>query len=304
MKKGLRVLSIFIVFMFVTFMMEDIESEAADENKLINLSDELFNSEDEAVTIGSYYFKRSSRMVDGITDYSCVQVSYDGYTYYDVPFSIYSVTDGNVVYYGNSDNASLYVYDLYTDTSRRLKKIPALKNASNLSDVEYQIYTYNDTMLMVCESSWYSRKVDTYFYNINTKKLKYNLSNLNVEKHTKKYALVKESFVTDYEKTYSLYIYKYVPLGLKKVKCLSKSAYNYEICGKYIYYSVRSYKGKNNSSRVTLYRCKWDGTGKKKIREFKSYWPLKNITSKYCEYENYNGTHYRYYYKTGKSKRV
>ena len=71
---------------------------------------------------------------------------------------------------------------------------------------------------------------------------------------------------------------------------------------KYAYYPVYS-KYKDNSVTFKVYKCKLNGLSKKAVTKKITAKSIKKVTSSYVQYKK-NGKQYRYYYSSGKVKKV
>lgn len=210
------------------------------------------------------------------------------------PISFDACSNGNQAYY--TRNKVLYKYVYSTRKESKIKKLPAS------GDQGYSISTIYGSQIFLKKSSFDQWTEWTYCYNTKTGKLKMVMSKCSISDRCGKYVVGKNEFRSDVS-PYKLTLYKITSSGLKKVKTLSARGFGEcFVDGKLYYTHYTDIKMKN----AVLYRCKANGSGKKKIAEFKSSSEYSmvtvfNITSKKCSVYK-DGKSYEYTFATKKLK--
>ena len=199
-----------------------------------------------------------------------------------------------------SNNNTLMAHDFGTMSEKTIKKLPVGKKADPdhwefVVKIGKRIYLNRDSF-----DKW---KQWLYVYNTGTKKLKMVRSNCNVRSIYGDYFVADRYYRTDVSPV-PIDLYKATAKGVRKIKTLSKRGMSGEFINKRIYYTVYS----KDMKTCSLYRCKPNGKGKKKLGTFKTndkygmvY--VNEITPTYCKVFKNEKT-YKYTYKTRKLARI
>ena len=217
------------------------------------------------------------------------------------------VTNGKIIMFIAIDNGN-YCIKSYTISSKKVSKV------KQLPDGTWEIVSASGSYL------WLTDFENTYRYDIRTGKLKRYKKNVYIDMHLYgayylcysgdlKYSRRNVPVVVDNGNGYTTTskidisyqkaaIYKITKGGkFKKVRSLGKVNYvsadshepdNYGKVKSFYYTTGGAHK---------IYRIKYNGKGRKKIRSFDGYVSI--MSKKYC-YVYDNNKEYKYYYKTGK----
>jgi hypothetical protein len=241
------------------------------------------------VKSGNYYFKYNFD-----TNKTGISTKKDG-KYTDTPLTTYFYSNGKQCYYMKNEN----VLCKYVFSSHKSTKIKTFKADSN----GYYIIgaSYGNFLFMNDEK--YEGTPSSYAYNLKTGKLKKISSDSAITDAYGGYVVTHGGTVTDLANEVILYKLK-SDGSLKKVKVLGKYVRYETFAGGKLFYSSYKEDGSSfDSTEVSLYSAKKDGSSTKKLATFKSSDGLDvvvfNITSKKC-YVNMDSTTYIYTYSTKK----
>lgn len=186
------------------------------------------------------------------------------------------------------------------------KKETALKKICSPTDHDYYVSTIYKSKVFIGRSSFEDWKHTTYMYDMSKKnsKVKKVKSNCLIHDRYKNYVVTQKGFFTDIS-PYGIEVYRITSSGLKKLRTIAKRGTCPRYIGGKLYYAEYPVKG---MKKCIIYRCKPDGTKKKKIKTITAkgeyaYVCVVNITSKYCEY-SINSDYYKYTYATKKTVKV
>lgn len=202
---------------------------------------------DEPVQHGSYYFKYQE---DGI-----YMADAENGSYKKTSLTYDSLTDGTKAYYVQGRN--LYAYTLSTGKAKKIKKLPAKKEAY------FSVSMVYNNRIFLTLSSYDEFRYLTYQYNMKTKKLKLIKKDCNLVRNYGTYAVSFDQLRTDVSPT-PVTLYRITSSSLKKIKKLTSDGMSCRfIRGKLYYIEYDSYM----MQKMTIYRCKPNGSGKKKLAE-------------------------------------
>lgn len=227
------------------------------------------------------------------------------------PISYNCVSNGKSVYYVR--NYIIYKYNLSS------------KEESTVFEIPYNYYYYDEIGEYVSEdfdisaiyknkiflTQSYYEKVSVYTYDLKTKSFKKIKSSFAIKDRYKNYFVGTKKINNFTFMPQELSIYKYKSNKLTKVKRLTKYGGSCKVIGKNIYYVEYFNSSRGNYSKVIIYKCKKNGSAKKKVMEIKPkivdgvYESIyvSNITSKSCKVRKGNNI-YKYTYKTKKYKKI
>lgn len=214
--------------------------------------------------------------------------------------------NGKKAYYVNCKDGALYEYTYAKRSSKKLKTIYSTKKELSASVIA--VYGSN---VYVEVGGMETFRCDTYIYNTKSKKITKKIKSCGITCVNGQYAVSEPSFRTDVSGSRQD-LFKFTKNGLKKVKVLSKYGWCARKVGKYFYYIEYPEKYSNldayRMDKGVVYRCKANGSGKKKIvsisaKEENSQIIVGTVTGKYLEYYM-DGKNYRYTFKTKKTTKI
>lgn len=251
---------------------------------------EIYGSSADKSTLksGKYYFKYNSSNQSIYMSRN----KYSGFQKTPIPYHFFS--NGKQSYYIR-DNV-LYKYDYFSKKEKKIKKIKVS------GDQYYDISTIYGKNIFITKSSFDEWKLDTYCYNMSTKKYKKVKSGCDIIDRDGKYALARQDYQSDVS-AHPLILYKINNNGLRKLKTLSRYSLECAIIKGKIYYT--SYTNAN-MEKGSLYRCNIDGTKSKKLVTAQSsngQLMFMDITDKYCVILK-EWKYYKYTYSTKKFERM
>lgn len=240
------------------------------------------------IKVGNYYFKQSS------VSYATLCVSEQKSSgYINTGIQSYGAewTNGKYVFYVS--NNAIYRYNLSNGKSKKIKTLSSIA-----CDYEYEPPAFSISLIYgnyiyitrSCSDEWMNT---TYMYNKKTGKLKKILKNCVIEVSSGKYCIGVNEYQTEAVPR-KITLYKITSSGsLKKVKVLGENTCGQWVVNGKFYYT----KYENGMKTMSLYRCKLNGNGEKKLVTLSSssnYIFIYNLTEKYFLY--YDGGNKRSYY--------
>ena len=214
-------------------------------------------------------------------------------------------TDAYYVGAGSGTNeVCLYHLSSQTGEKEALKTLKLKSYPTHETD-SYNVDAVYGSQVFVTRSSFYEWRYQTYQYRTDAKTWKKVLNKGYIYSRKGKYVLVDRDFRSDVSPSCHL-LYKITSDGLKKVKKLAEYCHTAAFAGNKLFYS--SYAKRSSMKKVTIYRCKYTGSGRKKIGTISASGKYSMVipyefTSTYCKV-SMNGKNYRYTYKTKKLKKI